>query len=388
MQGTEPHVVVVGAGVIGCAVAEALAPDVEVTVLERDRIGSGATGRSAGEVTVAPAYSDYPAIATFATDSFRRLSGTGGFVFTERESVEFVPPDRLGEARRRADRLADGGLATGFLGQVDAGIDYPVFDLSGYAGLVRHEEAGFLDPTQLVQLLATRARQRGATIETGTEVQDIVVNDDAVVGVETDNGLVEGDVVVVAAGWRTPRLLADRVTLPVRPYRTQAVVVEIPSLRDWNGDLPMGWVPESRVYFRPMGGARVLVGGFADPVDEPEAASRDADPAFRRHVAELVPRLLADAAGSRFVDGWAGLDLATPDTRPIIDAPVGGPDALLVTTGFHGRGVMTAPVAGAAVRARILGGERPFSLAPFDADRFATTSPDFPFLSTSAGREV
>jgi glycine/D-amino acid oxidase-like deaminating enzyme len=384
----KPHVVIVGAGVIGCAIADALADHVAVTVFERESIGSGATGRSAGEVTMPSVYSDVPEIAAYAMAFFRQHAGHETFTFHDRESVEFVPPERVGEAQRRAARLADADLATDFLNRVDAATAYPVFDLGEYPGLLRHHEAGFLDPAQLVGFLARRARERGAVFETETAIEGLVERNGRVVGVETVGAdQVSADAVVVAAGWRTPSLLAGRVDLPVKPYRTQAAVVHIPSVRSWDGELPMGWVPEQRVYFRPLGGGEVLIGGFAQAIDEPAAASRDADPAFRRHVAEIVPRLFADAEGAQLLDGWAGVDLATPDTRPIVDAPVDGPDGLLVATGFHGRGVMTAPVAGAAARARLLGEQAPFPLEEFALTRFDATEPDFTFLSVSAGGE-
>lgn len=338
---------------------------------------------------MAPVYSDVPSIAAYATDFFRRHSDDRppSFVFHERENVEFVPPERLGEARRRVARLAERGLDTDFLSRVDARPVYPVFALGDYPGLVRHRDVGYLDPAQFVYSLARGASREGAVFETGTAVRELLVRDGTVRGVRTAAGEVPADAVVVAAGHRTPSLLAGHAELPVRPYRTQAAVVDLPALRAWDGDLPMGWAPERRVYFRPMGRGRLLVGGFADPVDEPAAASRTADPAFRRYVATVVADLFEDADGARLVEDWAGVDLATPDTRPIIDAPTDGPEGLLVATGFHGRGVMTAPVAGAAVRARLLGEEPPFPLEEFALDRFEAPDPDFPFRSASAGGE-
>jgi glycine/D-amino acid oxidase-like deaminating enzyme len=383
--GGRPRVLVVGGGVIGCSIADALAGRVEVTLLERERLGGATTGLAAGEVTMTASYSDYPAIARYANEFFRTASGTDGFVFHDRESVEPVPPDRAGEAQRRVERLRADGCPVDFENRVDAEIRYPFFALTDYVGLVRYREAGFLDPAQLVDLLATRARGRGARVETGTTVERLLVRDGRVIGVATTAGERRADAVVVAAGWRSPSLLAGHVDLPAKPYRTQAVVVQVPALADHAGDVPMAWIPEERVYFRPMGRGRLLVGGWAEPVQDPARVSRDADPAFRRHVAELVPRLFADAAGATFVDGWAGVDLATPDTRPIIDSSPGGPDGLLVATGFHGRGIMTAPVAGAAARARLLGDPAPFPLDPFDGDRFEGSDPDFSFVSTGAG---
>ena len=114
--------------------------------------------------------------------------------------------------------------------------------------------------------------------------------------------------------------------------------------------------------------------------ESPEGASENEDEAFRDHVVELLPRF----GRARFVNGWAGVDGATPDTRPIVDAPEEAPDGLVVATGFHGRGVMIAPVA-AAVRSLADGTEPPFPLAPFELDRFDSRDPDFEFHSISAG---
>ena len=97
--------------------------------------------------------------------------------------------------------------------------------------------------------------------------------------------------------------------------------------------------------------------------------------------AERLP--LLDRA--QFVNGWAGIDGATPDTRPVVDAPDEGPAGLVVATGFHGRGVMTAPVAATAVRELVGGEPAPFALSTFALDRFDSRSPDFEFVSVSAG---
>ena len=84
-------------------------------VLERNAVGSGATDRGAGEVTMTPSYTDYPAVATHANDFFRTYDGTGEFWFVESGSLELVAADREDEARRRADRLSSAGFDIDFL---------------------------------------------------------------------------------------------------------------------------------------------------------------------------------------------------------------------------------------------------------------------------------
>jgi glycine/D-amino acid oxidase-like deaminating enzyme len=403
-----PEVVVVGGGVIGCAIARELAVDRRVLLLERDRIAAGATGRAAGEVTMSPSYPDYPGIAAHANAFFDRYDATGAIEYVEAPSVEPVSPDREEAARARVDRLrnevADGGLDVAFESPDAVERRWPALDMSGYAGAVRFANAGYLDPAELADALRADAEESGARVETGVTVTGIRVDGEgdnggdgtepvggtdggadsgSVVGVETDHGAIDCSTVVAAAGWRTRELLAPDLPIPIRPYRTQCVVVRSPALR--GRDVPMGWLPGPDVYFRPMGEDELLVGGRSAAVDDPAAASRSADEAFREHASEIGSDLLADPDPVRIVDDWAGVDAATPDTRPIVDRPAAGPDGLAVATGFHGRGIMTAPVAATLIRHRIEGTDPPFPGDPFALSRFEDRSADFRFASISDG---
>ncbi|SFG48777.1 Glycine/D-amino acid oxidase [Halopelagius inordinatus] len=335
-------------------------------------------------MTMAPSYTDYPAIAAAANDFFREYDGTRDFSYVESESVELVSPEREGEARRRVERLTGEGVALEFLDAAEAASAYPRFDFSSFAGVVRHDETGFCDPETFAETLAADASDAGATFETGVEVTGLAAEDGVVRGAETTDGVRESDAVVAAAGWRTPDLLAPHLRLPVRPYRTQCAVYRPdPPL---TADHPMGWVPGEHVYFRRMQNDEdLLVGGWSVAEDAPESASRESDEAFRDHVRALVPTFLTGFDDPRLVDHWAGVDAATPDTRPIVDAPADAPEGLVVATGFHGRGIMTAPVAATAVRSLLTGADAPFSLDPFRLDRFDSRSAEFEFHSISDG---
>ena len=377
------HVAIVGGGVIGCAVARELAPDYEVTVFERGDVAGGATALAAGEVTMLSSYEDLPAVGWHAVDFFREYDGTGNLTFTELPSVGLVTPDRADEKRRTAERLADDGLPVTFLERDEAADRYPTFDLSDLAGLLEHGVTGFLDPYTFAITLRDDAEADGATVHTDTPVRDVVVEGGRAVGVETDDGRVDADHVIVAAGWRTREFLLEHVPIPIRPYRTQCIVLRPDEpLPD---SFPMGWYPGEHVYFRPEHNGDLLVGGWSFAEDEPETASSQEDEAFRQHVADLVPTFLDGFDQAGYVNGWAGVDAASPDTRPIIDAPADAPDGLLVATGFNGRGVMTAPVAATAIRSLLTGEDAPFPLEPFSIDRFDTRSDDFEFISISAG---
>jgi glycine/D-amino acid oxidase-like deaminating enzyme len=375
-------VLVVGGGVVGCAVARALAPDRDVRLVERDSLAAGATGRSAGEVTTRHAYADLPCVAHHAEDFLREYDGV---TFHERPSLELVTPDRAGEARRRTDRLSADGVPVEFLTPDDVERRHPRLSLDGVAGAVRHGETGFLDPGALTRSLAADAESEGTTVETGVTVESVLVDEGCVRGVTTADGDRRAESVVVAAGWRTEALLRGVAQLPVRPYRTHCAVARPdPPLSE---TFPMGSVPDADVYFRPQPDGRLLVHGRPVAVDPEGERSADADPgdAFRDDVPAVLRRILRGSDGARVVDGWAGVDGATPDTRPIVDAPDDAPDGLVVATGFHGRGVMTAPAAATAVRSLVTGEGAPFPLAPFALDRFDSRSAEFDFFSIDTG---
>lgn len=377
-------VVIVGGGVIGCAAARELASDLDVVLLERGQLAAEASALAAGEITMTPSYTDYPEVAEHANEFFRTYDGHGDFHFEERPSVELVPNDRVDVAQRRVERLANAGFDVAFLDAETVESRFPRFDIGDvFAGGVQHADTGFVDPYTFSMTLAHDAEDRGATLHTETAVTDIVIDDGAVWGVETDAGRITADHVLVAAGWRTPEFLDGITPIPVRPYRTQCVVLH-PG-EDLDEPFPMGWVPGEHVYFRPELNGDLLVGGWSFATDDPVGASRQADEAFEQHVAGLVPEFLRDVDRARFVNGWAGVDGATPDTRPIIDAPDDALAGLVVATGFHGRGVMTAPVAATLVRSLVTGESTGLPLAEFAVDRFDDRSRDFPFFSISSG---
>ena len=380
----ECEIAVIGGGVIGCAIACELAPDHDVCVLERGRIAGEATALAAGLVTMAPSYADAPAVADYATDCFRALDGTGAFTYTERPSVELLPSGKVDAARRRVSRHRDAGIDVTFLDRAETTARYPGLDPSGFDGAVEYRDTGWVDPYTLTTVLAGEAKAKGARFRTGTAVERVVVENGQVVGVEVagaeaGNERLSARTVVMAAGWRSADLLNGVYELPIRPYRTQCLVLEPGRSM---GGLPIGWVPGEHVYFHPEHNGDLLIGGFSLAEDSPWEASGAADEAFRNHVAKLLPEVVRGADEARFVDGWAGIDAATPDTQPVIDRT--DVEGLLVASGFHGRGVMSAPVAARAVAALCNGTEAPFSLDLFRADRFESRSRDFEFHSVSA----
>ena len=375
---TEP-LVVVGGGVVGCAVAREAAADRDVILVERDDVASGATGRAAGLDTLAADFRHLPEIAAAGTTFLREYDGTRGFEYAACPGLELV--ERGGEPSDAADELRAGGIDAEHLDAGETGALHPGLETGALAGSLAFAGTGWFDPPTYARALRDDAIERGATVRTGTSCTGIRTGDGRVTGVETTDGTVPAGAVVAAAGWRTADLVADHLALPVRPYRTQVVV--LPTDGDWR-DRPLGWSPADDVYFRPTREGNLLVGGGSAPVENPADAPSTADPGFRESVAPIVDRLFRGVESAAPVGTWAGVDGATPDTYPIIDAPDDAPEGLVLATGFHGRGVMLAAVAAKLVRSFVAGEPRPFRTGPFALERFGSRSPDFEFYSASA----
>lgn len=375
MQSGTERVVVVGAGVSGLAIARELAPDHEVIVLEKGGVAADTSSRASGMISLS--LEPFPGEwATYALEAFRDLDGRGVFSFTERETVRLVPG---ADAARYTDRAPEGGE---FLLWEELSAHYPgtFGDLSAYAGGIVYDGTGYLDVLDYAMTLKWAAERDGAAVFRDHEVMGLQVEDGAVVGVETEHGPIDADHVVYATGWRTRDLVAEHVELPVAPLRWNAIVLEP---EDPLPDAPMGSEPTMRIYWRPTRRGDVLVGGNEHLLDDPEATPMGVQESFRDLVFEEVAPLLSGVADGtvRREDCCPTADAASPDGRPIVDAPAEAPDGLVVVAGLHGRGVMLSPVTGRAVRSLVTGEPVPFPMAGFRLDRFEDRSADFEYRS-------
>ena len=354
--------VVVGAGVAGTVAARELASDHDVLVLDPASVGAGATGRSAGLIAPSLFFGEHPEMARHMNEFFRAFDGTGQFRFTERDRVDLVAEGEDGgakAARSDAERRRDAGFPVEYIDASTVRERYPQIRTEGFVGAIEYRDTGWIDPYSYANALAESAR------------------------VETPAGKVKADKVVAAAGWRTRKLLAEHLTLPVRPYRTQCLVLDPDE--PLGPDFPLIRVGSEHLYMRPEHNGDLLVGGGQELLEasEAETADTDTDAEFRRQVAEQLPDIVEGFEHAGIVNGWAGIDGGTPDAYPIIDAPSEAPEGLAVATGFNGLGIMLSPVVGPAIRQLLLGDPAQFALSSFELDRFDDRHDSFTIRSTS-----
>lgn len=385
----DADIVVVGGGVLGLATAwhlTRMGHGASVLVLERNGLASAATAQAAALLTrargddataalVAETYRVIPQLEeeTGAPLDFRR-SGTLHVAGTPRsvaalDGIE-AQAARLGTTARRIDGVEAVRLAPWLAADaVDAAVWAP--------------EDGYLDPVRLAQAYATAARKRGAVICTAVGVRRLVAQRGWISGVETDEGLIRTDTVVLAAGaWSGPLGMSVGARLPAAPVRSEYWITEPSPL--YPREAPVTVIPDAGAYARPevgslLFGLRGDTSLSVDPRTLPGDISgfdlSDGDPwATLADGAERLLPFVPSVGDIGIRHTIAGLSTYTPDAHFILGTLARMP-GLVAATGCCGAGIAASGGIG-RVAAELALGRRPFvDTTLFQPDRFGFVAP-------------
>ena len=375
---TTADVVVIGGGVNGTSTAYHLAAlgARNVLLLERARLASGASGKSAAQVRM-----HYTNVheAKLAFESLKIFANWGDIVggdcgFRAVGYVQIAPPGM--EAR----------MATNVLQQQHMGIDtrpvspeelhelQPELRVDDVPVAVWEANSGYADPLATTWAFAAAAERLGARIRTGCEVASIVTHGDCVVGVQTSDGLISTQNVVLCPGAYANRLIEPLgLDYGLQTHRVQAAVFR------W----PPGFAghavcidPANYIWFRPSGNGATICGlETTFTTTPPEEHREGVDQGFveraRRQLGLRVPAL-NDAI---MRGGWAGLCMMSPDERAIIDQIPSVP-GLFVMLGDSDSSFKTAPAIGKCLAEWIVeGASKTVDLYPWRSTRFAEGKP-------------
>lgn len=229
------------------------------------------------------------------------------------------------------------------------------------AGGIFHRDEAHCDPLRFVLAVGAWAAELGAGIRTRTEVLGVRRHGGRVNALQTTDGDLLVDEVVLAAGVWSRRLARELdLSLPLEGGKGYHVDIEAQA-----GDpsFPI-WLNEKRVVITPYGARVRLAGTFEltgtdDDVDQRRVdaivdAANHAVPAFAPR-----PRLHV----------WRGLRPCTPDGLPIIGR-VPNLENVTVATGHGMWGLQLAPLTAQLVAAIVRGEPAGFDLSPLRPDRF------------------
>ncbi len=364
------EVLVVGGGVIGCAVARSLAArGVAVVLLERDTPGAAASWAAAGMLTPqgegragGPFLDLCMSSLALYPDFTAELQAETGLDPAFRPMGTLVAsrwPEYAAELQASLPGHVSAGADVTWLSTAEALEAAPALHPDVLGGLWFPDE-GQVDNRALGRALWTGAVKSGVTVRTGAGVAALETGGAAVTGVRLEDGQRMGaDVVVLAGGAWSGGMGGLPHPLPVRPVRGQMLALEtVPPV------LPC-LLSMDHVYLVPRTSGRTLVGATLE-----EAGFRDRTTAagvagLLRGALDAIPAL-ADAA---VVETWSGLRPGTPDELPIL-----GPDPTLAglhyATGHYRNGILLTPVTAQVVADAVTGAPPSHDLTPYRVDRF------------------
>ena len=352
--------VVVGGGLIGLSIARALTERglTDVLVLERGLLASGGTGKSSGIVR---AHYGVPSIAAMAWRSLPVFEALGAEVgFRQVGYTVVVGEENAGPLKDNTAMHQGLGIEVDLVDPDQVAALWPMMNVEDVALGAYEPRGGFADATQLALHYGQRARAHGARVRQNAPVARIVTSESRVTGVELADGeVVEADLVVVAAGWWSARLLADLgVDFPVEAYRSELLVVDTGEPLP---DLPVVSDLVSLQYCRLEGSGQFLVGNsdhadFGRKLVDPDHYSNHASDASLEAYAEKLLHRFPGFPDPSVTHTYAGVYDVPPDWNPVI-GPVGDVDGLVLAAGFAGHGFKISPAVGDLVADLVLEGD-------------------------------
>lgn len=386
-------VAVVGGGIVGAACADELTrAGASVTLIERDELAAGASGRNQGWFVV-PKDRFLEPMARATLPVYLAIADDAPLpVWIDREPVGhlLVAVDDAGVDGTELEVLASAearGVRVDTLGPSELRAVEPALASDVRGGWLLHQ-GHRLDPGSLTVALALTAQAAGAVIRHHLHVRALIEDAGRIRGVVTDEGRIEADHVIVAAGpWSTALLDPVGIRLPITGAR--GWIVRVAPRPDLISHLieQSGWrdAPErAAAVARPKAGdvaadgpppaevgallhlhrdGTVFVGSSRQAWITPEPE----DPTVPQKQLQAAIRLVPSLADAPILSSWWGLRPMTPDERPLIGRIR---DGLIVATGHGSEGVILGAGTAKLVASMVSGDEPPFDPAPFDPFRF------------------
>jgi len=338
MSTRELDVIVVGAGIIGCAVARELSRrGVRTVILEARTAGAGATQASAG--VLAP-YIEAPGEGPLHALTVRSLAMYDEFIAdVMRDAGTPIEYRRCGTLEVAADvasatrLLALGtwvrsmGVDARWLHAAEVSRLEPA--LGGTEGALLVPSHGYVRASQLTMALLVAARRHGAGFHSERRVEDIAFDGDDVTVTAGGESYRAGTLVIAAGSWSGVLTGAPAV----KPVRGQLLELR------WTGPPITHVLWSDSCYIVPWVDGTLLVGATVEDVGFDERVTVSGVHALLAAASALLPAV-GDAT---FVEARVGLRPATPSGLPIIARSAEHP-SVVYATGHYRNGILLAPL--------------------------------------------
>jgi dimethylglycine dehydrogenase len=260
------RVVVIGGGIAGCSALYHLTQEgwTDVMLIERDELTSGTTWHSAAQVTNFGMNQTMVGLKTHSINLYKELRddpeypvgynyGDGGIRLANTEA-------QMDGYRHFTSMAAAMDVEFEVLDAAECARRHPLISTDNLLGGLWDPTDGHIDPAQLCQALARRARLAGAEVNRHTPVTGLTQHADSTWTVHTEKGDVKCEIVVNAGGYRCNEIGAMMgVEHPVASMEHQYFLTEdIPAIAEAGHRMPLLRCPISDYYCRQEKGGLLL----------------------------------------------------------------------------------------------------------------------------------
>ncbi|CTQ49506.1 GcvT family protein [Jannaschia donghaensis] len=262
----QARVVVIGGGIAGCSALYHLTQEgwTDVMLIERDELTSGTTWHSAAQVTNFGMTQTMVGLKSHSISLYKDLRDDAdypvGYNFGD-GGIRLANTQAQMDGYRHFTSMAAGmDVEFEVIDAAECARRHPLISTDNLLGGLWDPTDGHIDPAQLCQALARRARLAGAEVNRHTQVTGLTQHADATWTVHTDKGDVRCDVVVNAGGYRCNEIGAMMgVSHPVASMEHQYFLTEdIPAIADAGHRMPLLRCPISDYYCRQEKGGLLL----------------------------------------------------------------------------------------------------------------------------------
>ncbi len=367
---SKAEIVIIGGGVIGASIAYNLADKgmKDIVVLEQNYIASGSTGSCGAGIRQQWGTKMNCLLSRKSMEIFENMNEIldtkrdielkqGGYLLLAFSKKEL---DQFKENVKLQHRY---GIPSELLTVKEAKEIVPQLNTEGITGATYCPTDGHANPFRVTQAYVEAAQRKGVEFYTYTKAEDIITEKGKIKKVITDQGEIQTNKVVNAAGGFSKEVSQMAgIEIPTKSERHEILVTEQvnPILK------PMVMSFSYNIYCQQTPDGSFVM-GYGDP-DEPESHNIKSSWQFLEEMSKKATHLLPFLKKIRVIRQWAGLYNITPDAQPILDEAT-DLEGFFMAVGFSGHGFMIAPMTGILMSEMILGEELSIDIE-LDLERF------------------